>query len=78
MKFTAALKPLNMYGYSKHICDLWALKSGALKQVAGLEVFQCLRPFEDHKGDMKSVVRRAYRQIKATGKVQLFRSYNPD
>ena len=75
---TAALKPLNMYGYSKHIFDLWALKSGALKQVAGLKYFNVFGPFEDHKGDMKSVVAKAYRQIKATGKVQLFRSYNPD
>jgi len=44
----------------------------------GLKYFNVFGPFEDHKGDMKSVVAKAYRQIKATGKVQLFRSYNPD
>jgi ADP-L-glycero-D-manno-heptose 6-epimerase len=74
---TMKLQPLNMYGYSKHIFDLWALRSGALKQIVGLKYFNVFGPFEDHKGDMKSVVAKSYRQIRETGKVQLFRSYNP-
>jgi ADP-L-glycero-D-manno-heptose 6-epimerase len=73
---TVTLHPLNMYGYSKHMFDLWALNSGALQQIAGLKYFNVFGPYEDHKGDMKSVVAKAYRQIKATGKVQLFKSYN--
>lgn len=74
---TVRLRPLNMYGYSKHMVDLWALRSGALKQVVGLKYFNVFGPFEDHKGEMKSVVAKAYRQIRETGKVQLFKSYNP-
>jgi ADP-L-glycero-D-manno-heptose 6-epimerase len=73
---TMKLQPLNMYGYSKQIFDLWALRSGALKQIVGLKYFNVFGPFEDHKGDMKSVVAKSYRQIRETGKVQLFRSYN--
>ncbi len=75
---TLTLRPLNMYGYSKHMFDLWALGSGALKQVAGLKYFNVFGPFEDHKGDMKSVVAKAYREIQDTGKVRLFKSANPD
>lgn len=71
------LHPLNMYGYSKHMFDLWALKSGALKQIVGLKYFNVFGPFEDHKGSMKSVVAKSYRQIRDSGKVQLFKSYDP-
>jgi ADP-L-glycero-D-manno-heptose 6-epimerase len=74
---TTQLHPLNMYGYSKHMFDLWALKSGALKQIVGLKYFNVFGPFEDHKEDMKSVVAKSYRQIRDNGKVQLFKSYNP-
>lgn len=74
---TTQLHPLNMYGYSKHMFDLWAMKSGALQQIVGLKYFNVFGPYEDHKGDMKSVVAKSYRQIQESGKVQLFRSYNP-
>ena len=73
---TAQLQTLNMYGYSKHMFDLWAMKTGALQQIVGLKYFNVFGPYEDHKGDMKSVVAKAYRQIRETGKVQLFKSYN--
>ena len=71
------LQPLNMYGYSKHMFDLWALKSGALKQIVGLKYFNVFGRFEDHKGDMKSVVAKSFHQIRKTGMVRLFKSYNP-
>jgi ADP-L-glycero-D-manno-heptose 6-epimerase len=74
---TPTLHPLNMYGYSKHMFDLWALKTGALKQIAGLKYFNVFGPYEDHKGDMKSVVQKSYLQIKQRGRVGLFKSYNP-
>jgi ADP-L-glycero-D-manno-heptose 6-epimerase len=67
-----------MYGFSKHMFDLWALSSGALKQIVGLKYFNVFGPFEDHKGDMKSVVAKAYREIQDTGKVRLFKSANPE
>lgn len=75
---TPEYAPLNMYGYSKHMFDLWALKSGVLDQIAGLKYFNVYGPFEEHKGDMRSVVHKATGQILAEGKVQLFRSHRPD
>ncbi len=75
---TPGYKPLNMYGYSKHMFDLWALRSGALKEIAGLKYFNVYGPGEAHKGDMRSVVHKSFEQIRASGKVQLFKSHRPD
>jgi len=72
------LKPLNMYGYSKHLVDLWAEMHGHFDKIVGLKYFNVFGPFEDHKGDMRSMVVKAYAQIATTGKVQLFKSYRPD
>jgi len=72
------LRPLNMYGYSKHLFDLWLKREHLLNQVAGLKFFNVFGPNEYHKGDMKSVVCKAYAQIKETGKLKLFKSYHPD
>lgn len=75
---TASLRPLNMYGYSKHMFDLWALKTEAMSRIAGLKYFNVFGPYEDHKGDMKSMVAKSYRQISESGKVKLFKSYRPE
>ncbi len=75
---TPTLQPLNMYGYSKHMFDLWALRTGLLGRIAGLKFFNVYGPYEDHKGDMRSVIHKAYGQILQTGQVQLFKSYRPD
>ncbi len=72
------LKPLNMYGYSKHLFDLWAKRAGLLKNIAGLKFFNVFGPNEYHKADMRSFVLKAYEQINAKGKVQLFKSHNPE
>lgn len=72
------LKPLNMYGYSKHLVDLWAEANGHFCNIVGLKYFNVFGPCEDHKGDMRSMVNKAYAQIRNTGKVQLFKSYRPD
>jgi len=77
-KVTPALRPLNMYGYSKHMFDLWALRSGLLTQIVGLKYFNVYGPYEDHKGDMRSVVHKAYGQILDAGHLSLFRSHRPD
>jgi ADP-L-glycero-D-manno-heptose 6-epimerase len=77
-KVTPYLKPMNMYGYSKHMFDLWALKQGLLKTIVGLKYFNVYGPYEDHKGDMRSVVSKSYDQIRATGVVKLFKSYKPE
>jgi ADP-L-glycero-D-manno-heptose 6-epimerase len=71
------LRPLNMYGYSKHLFDLWALREGALKSIAVLKFFNVYGPNEAHKGDMRSMVNKAFHQINASGKVRLFRSVTP-
>lgn len=75
---TPKFAPLNMYGYSKHMFDLWALRSGALQSIAGLKYFNVYGPGEEHKGDMRSVVHKSFGQIRDTGKVQLFKSHRPD
>jgi ADP-L-glycero-D-manno-heptose 6-epimerase len=75
---TPDLKPLNMYGYSKQVFDLWALKTGFLKNAVGLKYFNVFGPNEYHKADMRSVAIRAYYQAKETGVVKLFKSYRPD
>lgn len=75
---TPTLEPLNMYGYSKHMFDLWALQEGLLSTVAGLKYFNVYGPYEDHKDDMRSVVHKAHGQILDRGVVRLFKSYSPD
>jgi ADP-L-glycero-D-manno-heptose 6-epimerase len=72
-----SLAPLNMYGYSKHMFDLWARSQGILDDIVGLKFFNVYGPNEDHKGDMRSVVSKAYEQITADGVVKLFESYRP-
>ena len=75
---TPVLRPLNMYGYSKHMFDLWALKHKLFDRIVGLKYFNVFGPCEDHKGDMRSVVSKSYRQIQHDGNVKLFKSYRPD
>lgn len=70
-----SLRPLNMYGYSKHMFDLWAKREDILDEIVGLKYFNVYGPNEYHKGDMRSVVHKAFGQIKNTGKVNLFKSY---
>jgi ADP-L-glycero-D-manno-heptose 6-epimerase len=71
------LRPLNMYGYSKQLFDLWAKRNGAFDKIVGLKYFNVYGPNEYHKGDMRSVVHKAFEQIRDTGKVKLFKSMNP-
>ncbi len=72
------LRPLNMYGYSKQLFDLWARRTGLLKKIAGLKYFNVFGPNEYHKADMRSFVLKAFEQINAKGKVGLFKSYKPE
>lgn len=75
---TPKLSPLNMYGYSKHLFDLWALRHRHMNAIAGIKYFNVFGPGEDHKGEMRSVVTKAIAQIAASGSVRLFRSHRPD
>ena len=70
-----SLAPLNMYGYSKHLFDLWARREGILDRIVGCKYFNVYGPNEDHKGDMRSVVAKAFEQIASDGTVRLFKSY---
>ena len=72
------LRPLNMYGYSKHLFDLWARRTGLLKKLVGLKYFNVFGPNEYHKADMRSFVIKAFEQINASGKVRLFKSYKSE
>lgn len=70
----ASLRPLNAYGYSKQLFDLWAERTGTLRRAAGLKYFNVFGPNERHKGDMRSMALRAFEQIRETGRVKLFKS----
>ena len=72
------LRPLNMYGYSKHLFDLHARRAGFLDRIVGLKYFNVFGPNEDHKGDMRSVVHKSFGQVRETGVIRLFKSYRPD
>jgi len=74
----AALRPLNMYGYSKHLFDLYAQRAGILDAIVGVKYFNVYGPNEDHKADMRSLVNKAYQQILETGEVRLFKSYKTE
>lgn len=74
-KMIDKLKPLNLYGKSKQAFDKWAKDNNLLGKIVGLKYFNVFGPNEYHKGEMQSVVLKAYEQIKQTGKMRLFKSY---
>jgi ADP-L-glycero-D-manno-heptose 6-epimerase len=74
---TLNLRPINMYGYSKHILDLGLLRHELHNHMAGIKFFNVFGPNEYHKNDMRSVVHKSFGQIRDTGKVALFKSYKP-
>lgn len=68
------LKPLNIYGLSKHLFDLWVIDKNLNKKFTGLKFFNVFGPNEYHKGAMASMVFKAFNQIIQTGKVRLYKS----
>ncbi|MEQ1861347.1 MAG: ADP-glyceromanno-heptose 6-epimerase [Chthoniobacteraceae bacterium] len=72
------LRPLNMYGYSKHLFDLHSRRSGLLDRIVGVKYFNVFGPNEAHKADMRSLVHKAYGQVVETGAIKLFASDRPD
>lgn len=71
------LKPLNMYGFSKQMFDLWLKSEGLLDQVVGLKYFNVFGPNEWHKGRMASPVQRMLTTAQQEGVVSLFQSSEP-
>ena len=81
----SSLRPLNAYGWSKHLFDRWVariLETGSADQSppqwAGLKFFNVYGPNEYHKERQISVALKNYREISAGGPAVLFRSHNPD
>jgi ADP-L-glycero-D-manno-heptose 6-epimerase len=72
------LKPLNMYGYSKQMFDLWAEKAGMFNSIVGLKYFNVFGPNEYHKGSMRSFVLKSFEQIRESGRVKLFKSHKSE
>ncbi len=76
------LRPLNLYGWSKHAFDLWALREAARGHApplwAGLKFFNVFGPNEYHKGEMMSLVAKNYRSVAAGETIRLFKSDRPD
>ncbi len=72
------LRPLNAYGYSKQLFDQHAMANGLLNRIVGLKFFNVFGPNEAHKGEMRSLVHKAYEQVRETGRVKLFKSYRPE
>ncbi len=76
------LRPLNAYGYSKYLFDLYATRQAARghspEQWAGLKFFNVYGPNEYHKGGMKSVVAQIWPKVQAGEPIQLFRSHHPN
>jgi ADP-L-glycero-D-manno-heptose 6-epimerase len=72
------LRPLNIYGYSKHMFDLLALRKGWLQRIVGLKYFNVFGPNEYHKGEMRSLINKAYTLVRDEGKICLFKSYRDE
>ncbi len=76
------LRPMNLYGWSKHAFDLWALRQAvagaAPPHWVGLKFFNVFGPNEYHKGDMMSLVAKNYRKLAAGETIRLFKSHRPD
>jgi ADP-L-glycero-D-manno-heptose 6-epimerase len=72
------LIPVNLYGLSKHIFDLWVISNKLNERFVGLKFFNVYGPNEEHKKDMRSIISKGYRQIKEKGKISLFKSYREE
>jgi ADP-L-glycero-D-manno-heptose 6-epimerase len=72
------LAPLNMYGYSKHLFDLWLKNQGLLNQVVGLKYFNVFGPNEQHKGRMASAINHVLPTAMKDGVVRLFKTNEPE
>jgi ADP-L-glycero-D-manno-heptose 6-epimerase len=72
------LAPLNMYGYSKQLFDLYAERTGLLQKIVGLKFFNVFGPNEYHKESMTSVPHNAFHTVQTEGVIRLFKSYRED
>jgi len=74
------LKPMNLYGFSKHLFDLavvdrFAKGARLPPQWVGLKFFNVFGPNEYHKGEMMSLLAKRFDDAKAGNPVRLFKSH---
>jgi ADP-L-glycero-D-manno-heptose 6-epimerase len=67
-----------MYGYSKHLFDMWVLRHGFERMFTGFKYFNVFGPNEYHKGDMRSLLHKAFPVARDEGVVRLFASERPE
>jgi ADP-L-glycero-D-manno-heptose 6-epimerase len=76
------LRPLNTYGWSKALFDIFAARQAARDyappQWVGLKFFNVYGPNEYHKGGQRSVALSLFEQVRDSGRARLFRSHHPD
>ncbi len=72
------LEPLNLYGKSKLLVDIWARDGGYLDSAVGLRYFNIYGPNEWHKEHMRSVICKKFDEVSAEGVIRLFKSGHPD
>jgi len=75
---TPQLRPLNKYGFSKLMFDVWVLNNKLSDKIAGLRYFNVFGPNEYHKEEMASVIFRSFPQVDSQGKIRLFESHRPE
>jgi len=75
---TPNYRPLNMYGYSKHLFDLWTLKNELQDKLTGFKFFNVFGPNEYHKDSMRSLVHKAFPDARDKHRIRLFKSYNSE
>lgn len=83
MAALARLRPLNPYGWSKHLFDRRVMRmlderEGRPPQWAGLKFFNVYGPNEYHKGAMQSVASKVFTDAAAGRAATLFKSHHPD
>lgn len=78
LDYLNTLRPLNLYGYSKHLFDAYAARNRLLEKCVGLKFFNVFGPNEQHKGHMRSLVTKSFEQVRDTGAIKLFKSYRPE
>jgi ADP-L-glycero-D-manno-heptose 6-epimerase len=71
------LRPLNMYGYSKQLFDLWLIRRNLANKVTGFKFFNVFGPNEYHKADMMSLVCKVFDSVARGEPMKLFKSCNP-
>ncbi|MBN1621587.1 MAG: ADP-glyceromanno-heptose 6-epimerase [Endomicrobiales bacterium] len=76
-KVTPSLEPLNFYGKSKQLFDIWVLENKLQDKLVGYKFFNVYGPNEYHKKEMRSLICKRFDDVVREKKIKLFKSYNP-